>query len=45
MEKLTASPILIRLVAWGAATILTVSAFLFWRGGFAQLLEYLNDLF
>jgi hypothetical protein len=45
MERLTASPFLIRFVGWMVATILTVSVFLFWSGGFSQLLEYLNDLF
>jgi hypothetical protein len=39
------NPILIRFTLWLVAAMLAVSAFLFWGGGPAQLLEYINDLF
>jgi hypothetical protein len=45
MYRLTTSPILVRFLLWATAALLTVSAFLFWGGGWAQLLEYINDIF
>ncbi|MDR3673674.1 MAG: hypothetical protein P4L36_22715 [Holophaga sp.] len=45
MERITTNPILIRFLLWLVAMILTVSVFLLWSGGVAQLLENVNDLF
>jgi|GEM_PF-1804146 hypothetical protein len=45
MYRITSNPILVRFTLWLVAVILTVSAFLFWGGGLAQLLENINDLF
>jgi hypothetical protein len=45
MEKITMNPFLIRFTLWLAGSILAASALVFCSGGFAQVLEYLNDLF
>jgi hypothetical protein len=45
MQRITTNPVLVRFVVWLVVTVLTVGAFLFWSGGFNQLLEYINDFF
>ncbi len=45
MYKITTHPILIRFTLWTVAALLLASFYMVWNGGFAQLLEYLNDIF
>ena len=45
MLRITTHPLIIRLTVWLVALLLTVTGFLFWGGGFAQLLENINDIF
>jgi hypothetical protein len=45
MLRITMNPMMIRSMFWLVAAVLAVSVFLFWSGGFDQLLEYANDLF
>ena len=45
MLRITTHPLMIRFTLWLVALLLTATVFLFWGGGFAQLLEYINDVF
>jgi hypothetical protein len=45
MERITMNPAVVRFTLWLAASILAASVLVFCSGGFAQVLEYLNDLF
>jgi hypothetical protein len=45
MHRTLSNPLLIRLALWMVAGGLAVLTFLFWAGGWTQVLEYINDLF
>jgi hypothetical protein len=45
MLKLATNPLLIRFAVWLVAALVAMVVFLEWSGGFAQLLESINDIF
>jgi hypothetical protein len=45
MFKQLAHPIPVRSLLWLVAAVVTAMVFLEWSGGFAALLESINDLF
>ena len=45
MFKQLAHPFLVRSLLWLVAAVVTAVVFLEWSGGFAALLESINDIF
>ena len=45
MFKQLAHPLLVRFLLWLVAVVVATVVFLAWSGGFATLLESMNDIF
>jgi hypothetical protein len=45
MHRVTTHPIVMQFMIWATTVLLLLSYYLFAGGGFAQLLENINDIF
>ena len=45
MHRVPTHPIVMQFIIWSVPVLLVLSYYLFYAGGFAQLLENINDIF